>query len=234
MLIAFDLWGDYAHFSHPATIYSSLSYPIPPKTTIMGFLGAIIGLAEYEKLSDLKYSVKLNTPLKKKTMIFNGVKFALSSSMKLEYGYQDSSEKKQFYKELICNPNYTIYLNLKNLDKSFQDKIYKNIKEHKSVYTPYLGVNFCIADFKFKEIQNFSRINDEQTYVSSFVLESDFIFDKDNFSTKLASYTMPCAVESGRIFKEFKNFIVEINSGKLLAKNNGGIYETNGERFYFV
>ena len=57
---------------------------------------------------------------------------------------------------------------------------------------------------------------------------------KDNFSTKLASYTMPCAVESGRIFKEFKNFIVEINSGKLLAKNNGGIYETNGERFYFV
>jgi len=30
------LEGDYAHYSHPATNYSSLTYPIPPKTTIMG------------------------------------------------------------------------------------------------------------------------------------------------------------------------------------------------------
>lgn len=234
MLIAFDLWGDYAHFSHPATIYSSLSYPIPPKTTIMGLLGAIIGLNEYENLGELKYSIKLNSPLKKKTIIFNGIKSALSSSMKLELGYQDASEKKQFYKELICNPNYTIYLNLSNLDKIFQDKIYTNIKEHKSVFTPYLGVNFCIADFKFKEIKSFNKVTDKETYVSSFILEDSFIFEKDNFNTKIASYTMPCSVENGRIFKEFKNFIIEINAGKLLAKNNDKICEINNERFCFV
>lgn len=234
MLIAFDLWGDYAHFSHPATIYSSLSYPIPPKTTIMGLLGAIIGLNEYENLGELKYSIKLNSPLKKKTIIFNGIKSALSSSMKLELGYQDASEKKQFYKELICNPNYTIYLNLSNLDKTFQDKIYTNIKEHKSVFTPYLGVNFCIADFKFKEIKSFNKVTDKETYVSSFILEDSFIFEKDNFNTKIASYTMPCSVENGRIFKEFKNFIIEINAGKLLAKNNDKICEINNERFCFV
>ncbi|MBE7358746.1 CRISPR-associated protein Cas5 [Campylobacter sp. RM12327] len=234
MLIAFDLWGDYAHFSHPATIYSSLTYPVPPKTAIMGLLGAIIGLKEYEKLGDLKYSVKLNASLKKKTMIFNGIKMALSSSMKLADGYQDASQKKQFYRELICEPNYTIYLNLENLDKYFQDQIYKNIKEHKSVYTPYLGINFCLADFKFKEIKNFNKIEDEKIYVSSFVLENDFIFEKDNFSAKLSSYTMPCDVENNRIFKEFKNFIIEINLGKLLAKNSGEIYEINDERLYFV
>ena len=56
-IIAFRLFGDYAHFSHPETIYSSLTYPVPPKTTIMGFLAAVIGEEGYHKLSDIKYSV---------------------------------------------------------------------------------------------------------------------------------------------------------------------------------
>ena len=57
-IIAFKLIGDYAHFSHPATIYSSLTYPIPPKTAIMGFLGAVIGEEEHYKLRDIKYCTK--------------------------------------------------------------------------------------------------------------------------------------------------------------------------------
>ena len=52
-IIAFRLFGDYAHFSHPETIYSSLTYPVPPKTTIMGFLAAVIGEEGYHKLSDI-------------------------------------------------------------------------------------------------------------------------------------------------------------------------------------
>lgn len=234
MLISFDLWGDYAHFSHPATIYSSLTYPLPPKTSIMGLLGAIIGLSDYFRLNEIKYSVVLNQPLKKKTMIFNGVKKALDSNLKLEQGYQNSSEKKQFYKELIYSPKYTIYLNLEDLDKSLQNKIYENIKNHKSVFTPYLGINFCIADFEFKEIKNIKKVQDEKTYVSSFILEPDFIFESTNFNAKLASYTMPCGVENGRIFKDFKNFIIEINRGNLLAKNSGEIYEIDAKRVYFV
>lgn len=233
MLIAFDLWGDYAHFSHPATIYSSLSYPVPPKTALMGLLGAIIGLKEYEKLSDIKYSVKLNNALKKKTMIFNGIKKALQRT-NLELGYQDAGEKKQFYRELIYNPNYTIYLNLENLDDGLSSKIYDNIKNHKSAFTPYLGINFCIADFEFKKISSCSKISDETARISSFVLEKDFIFEKDNFEAKVSSYLMPCSVEKNRIFKDFKNFVIEINSKKLFAKNSGEIYEINGERFYFV
>ena len=73
-IVAFRLFGDYAHFSHPATIYSSLTYPVPPKTTIMGFLGAVIGEEEYFKLSNIQYSVKIDRQILKKSFVFNGIK----------------------------------------------------------------------------------------------------------------------------------------------------------------
>ena len=85
-IIAFRLFGDYAHFSHPATIYSSLTYPVPPKTAIMGFLGAVIGEEEYFKLSGIKYSVKIDRQILKKSFVFNGIKFALSQANRSEIG----------------------------------------------------------------------------------------------------------------------------------------------------
>ena len=85
-MVAFKLTGDYAHFSHPATIYSSLTYPIPPKTAIMGFLGAVIGEEEHYKLSTIGYSVKVNKSIVKKSFVFNGIKFALSSNMHIKEG----------------------------------------------------------------------------------------------------------------------------------------------------
>ena len=102
-IVAFRLFGDYAHFSHPATIYSSLTYPVPPKTTIMGFLGAVIGEEKYFKLSNIQYSVKIDRQILKKSFVFNGIKFALSSNMHIEEGYQNAKEKKQFYRELILS-----------------------------------------------------------------------------------------------------------------------------------
>lgn len=152
-IIAFRLFGDYAHFSHPATIYSSLTYPVPPKTAIMGFLGAVIGEEEYFKLSSIKYSVKIDRQILKKSFVFNGIKFALSSNMHIEEGYQNAKEKKQFYRELICSPSYVVFLNLENLEQSYRDKIISNLKEHKTAFTPYLGINFCIADFSWIYIE---------------------------------------------------------------------------------
>ncbi|ALV24186.1 CRISPR/Cas system-associated RAMP protein Cas5, type I-B/HMARI [Campylobacter iguaniorum] len=234
-IIAFKLTSDYAHFSHPATIYSSLTYPVPPKTAIMGFLGAIIGLSEYWKLENLLYSVKINSQIRKKISIFNGIKFALATNFKLEDGYQNSSEKKQFYRELICNPSYTIFLNLQNIDDEFKRQIILNLKEHKTAFTPYLGINFCIADFEFIEVKNCQKITSDTLKASSFVLQEDFIFEQDNYEARLTSVRMACNVEKGRIFKDFKDFVIEINGGKILnAKNSGNAYNIDNEVVCFV
>lgn len=235
-IVAFKLRGDYAHFSHPATIYSSITYPIPPKTAIMGLLGAIIGEEEYFTLRDIKYGIKVDKKFTKKSFVFNGIKNALSSNMKLKEGFQNSKEKKQFYRELICKPSYTVFVDLGSLHVKVSQKIIEHLKEHKSVFTPYLGINFCIADFEWIEIELCKKIEDKECEVSTALLQKDFIFDSLQSDTiQLTSARMACDCEDGRIFKDFKDFIIELNGGRFLkAKNSDNIYQINQEKVYFV
>ncbi len=233
--IAFKLTGDYAHFSHPATIYSSLTYPIPPKTAIMGFLGALIGEEEYYKLSAIKYSIKVNREIIKKSFVFNGIKSALSSNMHIKEGWQNSSFKKQFYRELICSPSYTVFVDLSKLDKIYSEKIIKYLKEHKTSFTTYLGINFCIADFEWIEIKKITKIEDKISVIDTFTHKDDFEFDKDNYDIKLTTANMACSVEKGRIFKDFQEFIIEISGKKTICSlNRDNIYQIDENRVYFV
>jgi len=233
--VAFKLTGDYGHFSHPATIYSSLTYPIPPKTAIMGFLGAIIGEEKHYKLNDIKYSIKIDKSITKKSFVFNGIKFALSSNMHIKDGYQNSSEKKQFYRELICSPAYSVFVDLSNLSLEYQERIKEYLKAHKTKFTPYLGINFCIANFEWIEIENISKIEDDISEIDTFTLKDDFDFDIDNYGVKLTTANMACGVEEGRVFKDFKEFIIEIGAeNRIKSKNRGNIYQINENRVYFV
>ena len=233
--VAFKLTGDYAHFSHPATIYSSLTYPIPPKTAIMGFLGAVIGEEEYHKLNDIKYSIKVNRAIVKKSFVFNGIKFALSSNMHLKEGYQNSSEKKQFYRELICFPSYTVFIDLSALKSDYQEKIQTYLREHKTAFTPYLGINFCLADFEWIEIENIKKIEDDLCEIDTFTLKDDFVFDIENYDVKLTTAHMASGVEKERVFKDFQEFIVEIGGiKKIKSKNRDNIFQVNENRVYFV
>ena len=234
-IVAFKLTGDYAHFSHPATIYSSLTYPIPSKTAIMGFLGAVIGEEEHYKLRDIKYSIKIDKAIIKKSFVFNGIKSALSSNMHIKEGWQDSSFKKQFYRELICSPSYTVFVDLSLLSQIYQEKLTKYLKEHKTAFTPYLGINFCLADFEWIEIKELEKIKEDFSEINTFTLKEDFEFESDNFGVKLTTANMACDVQKGRVFKDFQEFIIEIGGeNSIKSKNRDNIYQINANRVYFV
>jgi len=227
--------GRLCHFSHPATIYSSLTYPLPPKTAIMGFLGALIGEDAHHKLSPIRYSVKIDRPLVKKRFVFNGIKFALSNNMHIGKGYQDAGEKKQFYRELICNPSYTIFLEISGLEKGYRERIVAHLTEHKTCYTPYLGINFCIADFEWIPVTSVERVTAPQCKIDTFVPKEDFLFDAENYGMRLTTARIACGVEQGRVFKDFQEFVVEISAGhKIDAKNSGDIYRLNDYYAYLV
>ncbi len=233
--VAFRLTGDYAHFSHPATIYSSLTYPIPPKTSIMGFLGALIGEEEYYKLLNIRYSIKIDRAIVKRSFVFNGIQKALSSSMHIKDGYQDATKKKQFYRELICSPSYTVFLDLSKLQNNYIEEITKALKNHTTKFTPYLGINFCIADFEWIEINFLEKLEDEVCTINTFTLKDDFQFDIENYGVQLTTANMACDVEEYRVFKDFKEFIVEIGGeNSIRSKNRDNIYKINSDGVYFV
>jgi len=234
-VVVFNLSGEYAHYSHPATNYSSLTYPIPTKTSIMGLIGAVVGLDTYNELNDMRYSVSMNNELVKKEYQFNGILKALSSSLKLKEGYQRSDEKKQFKRELVCNPSYTIYLDISKLEVLLKSKIKDYIKNHKSHYGICMGINTFHADFENIEIESFSKCEEDEMIITSLTSLDSFIFDIKNPS-KITNIRFALNVKSEeRIFSNFQDFIIEISGKqKILAKNNDDIYLINNKGICFV
>ncbi|KIM05661.1 MAG: hypothetical protein KU29_09815 [Sulfurovum sp. FS06-10] len=216
MIIEIDFWADYGHFSHPATIYSSLTYPIPPKTAVMGFLGAVGGLAsieEYKFLNVIQYSVKINQIEGKANYCFNGVKDALPSIKNYQ---QNIKQRKQFYRELLINPSYKLFIDFSAcLEES--KEIIENLKNHIALFQPYMGINLCLANFEFisehssqvKQGSDFIAIDSFVTLDTKFEIE----FDK-NYS----DIRMPMYIEEQRIFGGFSDVLVELNGKVILAK----------------
>ena len=220
MVIVFDIWADFAHFSHPATIYSSITYPIPPKTTVMGILAAIGGFdntKDYMFLNDILYSVKILNISGKRNFIFNGVKDALPS-IDFKNKIQKIKKRKQFYRELLLNPQYRIYIDTSKTDSEKVVGIIKNMKRHKSLFSLYLGVNFCLANFEF--IGEFERqdINNNKEYVDidSFIpVEYGF---KPEEGRNYSDIRIPTTVNEERFFGGWHDLLVEYTGQTIKTK----------------
>ncbi len=220
MVIVFDIWADFAHFSHPATIYSSITYPIPTKTAVMGILGAIGGLGntgDYIFLNNILYSVKIMRISGKRKFIFNGIKNALSS-IDFKKGIQNIKNRKQFYRELLLNPKFRLYIDISNVDSDKIKGIVNNIKNHKSLFPVYLGVNFCLANFEFTgECEN-KDVRDDKDYVDidSFIpLTYGFKLEEDK---SYSDIRIPTTLNKERFFGGWSDLLVEYTGKTIKTK----------------
>ena len=216
MIYEVDFWADYGHFSHPATIYSSLTYPIPPKTTIMGFLGAVGGLAtieEYKFLNAMKYAVKINHIEGKENFCFNGVKDALPS---VKNHQQRIKQRKQFYRELLIRPSYRLFIDFSACMEDSKT-IRENLKNHISLFQPYMGINLCLANFEFRgEHEPKEVVNSEMIAIDSAIplsIKFEIELDKNYSDIRMAT-----TIEKNRIFGGFEDMLVELNGQTILAQ----------------
>lgn len=212
MLIGFEISADYGHFSHPATVYSSLSYPVPPKTTVMGMLGAIMGLENYLFLNAIRYGVVVKNLSGKRTFCFNGIKDALSQLNLEKVGQGFGKGRKQFYRELLVAPKYEIYCDLSAIDAKEQTKLLEYLEKGQSLYPLYMGINMCLAELKllgaFELVTGSARRIDSMIPLTlSFELEAG----KEYTDVRMAT-----TVDAGRNFGGFSDYLVE-TTGQSIA-----------------
>ena len=227
MIFELDLWADYGHFSHPATIYSSLTYPVPPKTAIVGFLGAVGGLEsfnDYQFLNNIQYSVKINSIEGKENFCFNGVKDALPS---VKNARQNIKQRKQFYRELLVKPSYKIFIDFSACWEESK-AIRENLRNHIALYQPYMGINLCLANFEFvgeyqKEVIQNTKLVEMDSFVT---LDTKFEIE---FDRNYSDIRMATLIKEGRVFGGFQDVLVELSGKTILAKPKEYV-EVNGYR----
>lgn len=146
-IIAFDIWGRYAHFKKIYVTTSALSYGVPFKTSVYGMIGALIGLdnrdnkyLEFFNESNCKIGIQLINPIK-----FQRININLSDKPG-----PIGQNRKPTMMEYVTNPYYRIFL--WHSDNEVCEKLIQHLENKTSVYTPVLGLAHCIANFKMKGV----------------------------------------------------------------------------------
>jgi CRISPR-associated protein Cas5h len=149
-VLVFSINGDYAHFRKFFTTSSPLTFLFPPPPTILGMLGAILGIDKEDYLSvfsseKCNVSVAIVKPITKVRMGINLINTKGGYWTPVKKGKHEP--RTQIRTEFVKGPLYKIYVFHKDEDIFNSLKI--NIRNHHTVYTLSLGLSELIADFKY-------------------------------------------------------------------------------------
>ncbi|MDI6861479.1 MAG: type I-B CRISPR-associated protein Cas5b [Caldisericia bacterium] len=225
-VLVFDVWGDYAHFRRGYTTTSPLTYPFPPRTALSGMIAAIIGLPRdsyYNLFSKDNSAIALQiiNPIKRIKITQN-----LIDTKTGFYLWDNKGQRTQIPFEYLKEPKYRIYLWMKeNLDD-----LARLLKEHKSIYTPYLGISECIANFKYIDILEVEPkyTEDEIVEISSIIKNSNDIKIVLEEGKRYGKIKIPGFMDNNRVIQDFLEMIYE-EDGKKIKIISGNYYKVIGK-----
>jgi len=219
-ILVFDIWGDYSCFRLPYTTTSVLSYPFPPRTAIAGVLAAILGLNKDSYHENLfsedksKISIRILSGLDKIRLGLNLIdtKYGFTPEEVIKKGQPPRVQIPfHFFKDV----KYRIYVWLD--DNEMFNKLEEMLKQHKSIYTPYLGLAFLIADFEFKGRFKVEPTRGDAHVVSVVPSDIQIQIEKDKKYGKITS--VPMFMDNSRKVIKYADFYVEWEGKDILVKN---------------
>ena len=228
-LLAFDIWGDYAYFRRGYTSTSTITYPFPSRTSIAGLISGIIGLQKdsYHDIfsqNNSKIGLRILNPIKKMNINLNYINTKegfLLSDIK-------SNPRVQVQAEFLKDVKYRIYVSLN--DNNLMEELYENLRDHKSIYTPCLGISECIADFKlaYDDIFDLDVSQGNDVEINSIILKntSDIIIESGK---KYGIVKSPGFMNSDRIVSKFLEYYYEENGNTIKIKT-GNFYSVGDEK----
>ncbi|HDK25687.1 MAG TPA: type I-B CRISPR-associated protein Cas5 [Candidatus Atribacteria bacterium] len=226
-VLVFDVWGDYAHFRRFYTTTSPLSFPIPPRTALCGLIGAIIGLEKegndylnYFSIEFAHIALRLLNPIKKTVIAENliNTKNARGPGMNL------ITNRTQIRFEFLKDQKYRIYFYYTDEeDDSLYQKLKYNLTNHKTKYTPCLGLSENIANFKFIgefKIKNLSP-PDVHIPISTVIplqkisQDSGISFEREG---EYFSIRVPVELNTKRVVTKYRDIIFDRKGRPIKAK----------------
>lgn len=149
-VIIFDLKGPFAHFRKIYTNSSSLSYSLPPRTTLAGIIAAILGWERdsyYEKMSSQKAGLavrKINSTRK----IMQTLNYIKATSPSHLANFKEGHTQIPF--EIVCgDPEIRYRVYFKTGDTETYKALTEALKSGRSVFPVYLGAAPFSAVFEW-------------------------------------------------------------------------------------
>lgn len=222
----FEIWGDYAFFRRGYTTTSPLTYPFPTRTVLSGIIAAILGIER-----DCYYEIFEETNSAFALQIINSVKKIRIKQNLIDtktgfYLWDNDGQRTQIPFEYIKEPRYRIYASLEG--RQF-DSLNDLLNEHKSIYTPYLGISECVANFEYAGTFEVSeqKADGNIIEISSVIPWSDSIEIKPEEGKKYGKVTMPRFMNENRVVRKYLSYIYE-SEGKTIKITRGRFWQVKG------
>jgi CRISPR-associated protein Cas5h len=230
-ILVFDIWSDYSCFRLPYTTTSVLSYPFPPRTAVAGIISAILGLNKDSYHENLfsedksKISIRILSGLDKIRLGLNLIdtKHGFTPEEVIKKGQPPRVQIPfHFFKDV----KYRIYVWLD--DNEMFNKLEEMLKQHKSVYTPYLGLAFLIADFEFRGRFKVESTHGDAHVVSVVPSDIQIQIEKDKKYGKITS--VPMFMDKSRKVIKYSDFYIEWEGKDIFVKNAHYFTVIDGEK----
>ncbi len=184
-VVAFKLWGDFAHFRRHYTTSSPLTHSIPSPSALRGLVAAFLGISrdEYPKALSVKkcrFGVGLLNPVKKIRLGINYLDTKDGSWVTLDLKrllpvVKKSGNTYRFHTplraEFLKDPCFEIYFT--HEDQGLLDELTARLRARRPVFTPYLGISECLANFEFRWDEELELVTGPYQIISAF--RQDFV-----------------------------------------------------------
>lgn len=235
-VLVFDIKGRFAHFRKFYTNSSSLSYLLPPRTTLMGIVAAILGLERdsyYEVLSSENLDITARIMFKPRK-VMQTLNYMKIESPKDTFKARNHT---QVPFEIIAsqenNVIYRVYLSHK--DKEMYEKIKNNLIHGKCEYPPYFGAAPFSAKIEFVGEYRGDSSEGEAMIVTP--VNKEYI-EKINFGGNnlvLARERMPRDFDRDRMISGAGTYIFDEEGSPILVKLNcNSVKLETGENIIFM
>lgn len=229
-IIEMDIWSSFGCFSKPfSTTGGILTYLIPPKTSIIGIIGAVLGyefdvyeensngIKKYkiEKLNNIKVSIQPLFDLKTKRITFNQVS-----------GTVEKMNVINIHQDVLIKPRYKLFISFPDSLSNEEELFVERIKNQETIFNLYMGRNEFPLNYEF--VNQFSY--------DSVILTKENRNDFFKKPIKIHGSLNRLAVKNVTLFSEKKSDLDEdvkstLESIGIIFSNNDG--ETSKLKSYY-
>ncbi|MFD3157027.1 type I-B CRISPR-associated protein Cas5b [Haloimpatiens sp. FM7330] len=231
-VLILDIKGKFAHFRKFYTNSSSLSYSVPPRTTIEGIIAAILGYERdsyYEKLCKKNFNIAVRK-MKSTRKIMQSLNYIKATKKDSVYTIGEGHTQIPF--ELITSDevvHYRVYLS--SVDNKIIDNIEKRAKQNKYIYAPYLGAApfNCYIDY-VDRIKGTIDKTDKSVEISTLINSScisECCIDLKRKDLFLVKEKMPSDILKNRVIGEINSYIYDENGSSLNVVLNSEFVKLN-------
>lgn len=239
-LISFQLSGRFAHFLRAEAGASALSYPIPPRTVILGLIGAVLGLAKDSPQVVLEpFQVALAGQVPQghwhKAKLRKKPPESLPQVIKRSQT-EDKTTKEELatliVQEWLYNPSYTLWV---SLPEPYHKEFERRVRERQWYYQPSLGLSEMMADLQYLGSEMGKPLPSGCYEVSTVIRQGEGEIQVTKVLERnlaLHLLRMPRSVTSERLFTH-DGYILERDGSTIPVQTSEG-YEVAGKVIMFL